>query len=916
MKKRKRTKNKRNKMLAFIMAIVLAAGIFIPSLMNWTREARAAAKEPRLCFYADADQLMKYGELMEGLEPAERWEGYISFGGSSADRWTWYIAGKDQSQPDGKDNAILFRAGGEQGSNPTVKIGYYWDDASLTLEDRQHDKCPDKKTYSKDASIQYEGGFTPAEVNLNHYGDSDLRKEFLRLQNSTSAFSAAEKQLMLTTQVTTWDSKNQKWYTVEDILYAPTVADAEASEVSGGSKKEGRYLLVGGGSDESKMTRIRYGTGLDLGCWTRKEDELHLSSVEAGNARMAYCWDSLNGRVDQGTTYYLFHAFRPAFALDLTDILFASSVPVLSTDSRSQELTNPNTKPLTLRMKDPGTVFQRTKLSYTMDQITWSGAPSGAWVVVQGRTADGKDWYYKKNSGGSITWDEVSKGVSGVSLGGEASFHMCKVWMEAPNSASASMPYAFVGTYESADDTEIDAVRITGLTPEPEKSLSENGRCTTTGVLSNAPASWSEGGNDVSGSAAEYDKTYTASVTLTAGDGYIFGDSVAASVEGGEVLGVTKNSDKSITVTCRFVTGPDTSLPRIQYTGGDRYSGVYDDLPHTITPVVVSDPTDAVISYGIRRGEYTLTDPPEFTDAGSYRVWFRIEKEGYETVEREVGVEIRKRTISISIEDQTIRWGEEIDKTRYRAEGELVSGHEITEVNLTPSTTELTEDGTINLFARNPVTIVDRDENNKDVSKNYEVRLASPPGQLIIEHDPELPPEDDLEISKEKTEYMVGDELDVNDITVTVKYEDGYTTEVPDYETNADEIDMSVPGEKIITVTYTENGKTVTGDIPIQVNGEANNSISEPGQDEPNQPSDGSGQTTGRSSSEPAGSGAGSGGGSSGGGTILYRTISGAAKTADTSEIIPWSLLLACSGMIVIGAAVKRLGKGNGKKKK
>ncbi len=583
-------------------------------------------------------------------------------------------------------------------------------------------------------------------------------------------------------------------------------------------------------------------------------------------------------------------------------------------------MTDTHTMSMMLRMANRGNLFQGTKLSYTMDEVTWSGAPSGAYVVVQGRTEDGKDWYYRKSSGGRLTWNEVRNGVSGASLGTEASFHMCKVWLEAANPNSAYMPYAFAGTYESADDTEIDAVNITGLTPEPGKSLSGSGFIPTEGVLENAPVSWMESGSDVSGGVAEYDKTYSASVTLTAGDGYIFGDSVVASVEGGAVLGVTKNSDKSITVTCRFATGPDTSLPRIQYTGGDRYSGIYDDLPHTITPVSVIDPSDAVVRYGLRRGEYTLTDPPEFTDAGSYRVWFRIEKEGYETVERETGVEIRKRTIEISIEDQTVRWGEEIDKTRYTAEGDLVTGHEITEVNLTPSTTDLTEDGTINLFTRDPVTIVDRDENNKDVSRNYEVRVVSSPGRLIIEHDPDLPPEDGLEIEKEKTNYQTGEDLDVNDMKVTVKYEDGYSTEIADYETNADEIDMSVPGEKTLTVTYTENEKTVTGEIPIQVSGEADaNGISDPDTEEPEQPADNTASSAAPSAQASGGgsSGGGSGGsGSSGGGTVLERVIVRAARTGDESQLLKWILLAACSGMVIIGgSAATGLSKRKNKKK-
>ncbi len=257
MKNKKRKKSKRNKLLAYFMAMILAGGIFIPSLMNWSREARAAAKEPRLCYYADKDQLMNYDELMEGSGSEERWwRGYIAFGGGSTGRWKWYVAGKDQSNP--KDNVILLLANDE--TDGSVKIGHYWD-GNLSDDDRIHDNVSEKKAYSGDPSIQYEDGSIPTEVNLNHYGDSDLRKEFLRIQEDKGVFSDNERNLMLTTQVCTRDSLNDKMYTVNDILYAPTVADTDADGVNSAPNKGDICLLAGGGTDESKMTKIRSKVG-------------------------------------------------------------------------------------------------------------------------------------------------------------------------------------------------------------------------------------------------------------------------------------------------------------------------------------------------------------------------------------------------------------------------------------------------------------------------------------------------------------------------------------------------------------------------------------------------------------------------------------------------------------------------------
>ena len=75
----------------------------------------------------------------------------------------------------------------------------------------------------------------------------------------------------------------------------------------------------------------------------------------------------------------------------------------------------------------------------------------------------------------------------------------------------------------------------------------------------------------------------------------------------------------------------------------------------------------------------------------------------------------------------------------------------------------------------------------------------------------------ELVAEKTKTEYKVGDTLNLDDITVTAKYNDGTSKAVTGYTTNASELDMSVAGDKTLTISYTEDGKTVTKDITIVV---------------------------------------------------------------------------------------------------
>ena len=75
----------------------------------------------------------------------------------------------------------------------------------------------------------------------------------------------------------------------------------------------------------------------------------------------------------------------------------------------------------------------------------------------------------------------------------------------------------------------------------------------------------------------------------------------------------------------------------------------------------------------------------------------------------------------------------------------------------------------------------------------------------------------DVSVLKTKRLYTVGSKLNVDDMRVTVTYENGDKERVTNYTTNADEIDMSTTGRKKLTVTYEANGETVSKDVTIRV---------------------------------------------------------------------------------------------------
>lgn len=92
---------------------------------------------------------------------------------------------------------------------------------------------------------------------------------------------------------------------------------------------------------------------------------------------------------------------------------------------------------------------------------------------------------------------------------------------------------------------------------------------------------------------------------------------------------------------------PDTDTEQEEFekavsSGG--YDGVYDGKPHKITVTV---PEGAKIRYGTEEGKYDLDENPEYTNAGTYRVYYEVSKEGLEPVTGSETVNIQKADITV-----------------------------------------------------------------------------------------------------------------------------------------------------------------------------------------------------------------------------------------------------------------------------
>ena len=130
---------------------------------------------------------------------------------------------------------------------------------------------------------------------------------------------------------------------------------------------------------------------------------------------------------------------------------------------------------------------------------------------------------------------------------------------------------------------KIDTVEISGIdAPASGRELDTTAVCNTEGIRTKAPTvRWTP---DVT--IAGYNSSYTASVTISASENFIFADNVTATVNGKTATGVTKNQDGTITVTYTFdATEKDklisiTAPQAITVANGTSYENM--KLPKTV----------------------------------------------------------------------------------------------------------------------------------------------------------------------------------------------------------------------------------------------------------------------------------------------------------------------------------------------
>ena len=490
---------------AVALTAALLAGL-VPALPGATVSVKAAdgtTKSPSVSTYATKTQLMDDTFKPNSKGTAET-VGKLVFGkNSSSVAQEWHILGKDEGVSG--DNTIIFAA------SPIATKQAFEDDDS------------NKKTFASSFGV-YETN--PSDVYPNHYGASDLRVALKNMATNTSYFTTAEQGLMNPTTVRTNDILNSTTYTTTDKLYALT-ADGTGSP----------YTTIKAGSDNNTvLAESSYWRSGEY-FWLRSPSEYSSDNI----AMLAY-----PGKHVYGSIVRTKFAVQPASNLNLSSVLFASAATAASSDTKSEKITD--SAAMTLRLdgtgKDIGTATYNTT---TGDIKAVKGTTSQTVaLVVQGNDGT-NNWYYSKKITGTDVVN-VSDIVAESNTPASIDLSACKIWLEATDSTE-NLTYAVNATETTIKI--IHSVAITDIeTPVSNTALDTEASCATTGVSSTTPQiTWTP-----SDTTAGYNKSYTASVTLTADTGYAFTDSTTATINGNTATSVNKNTDGTLTVTKEFTT--------------------------------------------------------------------------------------------------------------------------------------------------------------------------------------------------------------------------------------------------------------------------------------------------------------------------------------------------------------------------
>ena len=152
------------------------------------------------------------------------------------------------------------------------------------------------------------------------------------------------------------------------------------------------------------------------------------------------------------------------------------------------------------------------------------------------------------------------------------------------------------------------------------------------------------------------------------------------------------------------------------------YTGIYDGEAHSI---IVNAPEGATVEYGTEKTSYSTTNVKE-KNAGTYVVYWKVSKEGSETVTGSAVISIVKAPLTIKADNQSMYVGGTVPTPTFTATG-LVKGDTLTTA---PTLTCTAEGMTVGKFDIVP--------SGADAGNNYEITYVN--GTLTVSRRHSSPP--------------------------------------------------------------------------------------------------------------------------------------------------------------------------------
>lgn len=425
---------------------------------------------------------------------------------------------------------------------------------------------PDKPLKSSTPFSDKEGSGSP------QYENSDLRS-YLTDGALNENFTSEEQELMLNTKI---DSA------FDDKLYAANGALGETF-IKVGSKDT---ITVNLGDIPNFVDE----NNADKEFWLRTRSiysqYFELYADTSGSLGAVACYGKKN--------------YVPAFALDLSKVLFASAAPAATPDAKLAEA-------VTFRFDGNDKI--RSTAAYTPDSVmvNYNSIDEQLYLYVQGMDTQKDQVYAKKITGSeTISVSEIDQGTD---------LSACKIWLE---KEIGNVAYA----KEAKEIVEIPEIAVTDITPpEGGQQFNTEANCSTTGV-SGVTVAWKDSTGSVVTGNADYGKIYTAVITLEADtdNNYAFAQSLTATVNG-ESVSITENDGGSITITYDFTTSK-AKLIRIaepdavtDAANGAEKTAKGLGLPENVT-IETEDPdvTTATVAWNMEDLAEGSYDPAELTE--------------------------------------------------------------------------------------------------------------------------------------------------------------------------------------------------------------------------------------------------------------------------------------------------------------